>query len=152
MTGHESGVLSILPPMQEASARTHRVQPSNRLMRIYRRSGRFISPSIKRHGFQFLPTRSGPALAGVIESGAHPIAVARVVVVVRVAAGVDIVEVVGIVDIGIALPPVVDSTSARECFVEINLLGITFLCRSEQPSGSIECCPARLLLRPGKDS
>ena len=93
----------------------------------FTRKGRFISPSTKRHGFRPKATQTGQK--NLVESGAHPIAVARVVVVVRVAAGVDIVEVVGIVDIGIALPPVVDSTSARECFVEINLLGITFLCR-----------------------
>lgn len=58
-----------------------------------------------------------PSIKALVESEAHPIAVVRVVVVVRVAARIDIVEVVRIRDIRRPLPPVVDGTGAG---VEIN--------------------------------
>ena len=48
----------------------------------------------------------------LIGAEAHAIRVVRVVVVVRIAAGVDIVEVVRIVAIRTALPPVADGTCA----------------------------------------
>lgn len=63
----------------------------------------------------------------LIGAEAHAIGVVRVVVVVRIAAGVDIVEVVRIVAIRTALPPVRDGTSALveiyRCYV---LAGVFF--------------------------
>lgn len=63
----------------------------------------------------------------LIGAEAHAIRVVRVVVVVRIAAGVDIVEVVRIVAIRTALPPVRDGTGA---LLEINrcyaLAGVFF--------------------------
>lgn len=84
-------------------------------MRIYRRlGGWFISPSIKRHGFHSSASRYFVRSRGIslIGSEAHAQLVVRPVVVVRVAAGVDVVEVVRIVAIRRPLPPVADGTSA----------------------------------------
>ena len=84
-------------------------------MRIYRRlGGWFISPSIKRHGFRGSASRYFVRSRGIslIGSEAHAIRVVRVVVVVRVAVGVDIVEVVRIVTIRRPLPPVADGSGA----------------------------------------
>ena len=55
---------------------------------------------------------SGRGVSPLIGSEAHAIRVVRVVVVVRVATGIDVVEVVRIVAIRTALPPVADGTCA----------------------------------------
>ena len=119
-TGHESGENAHLPPMQEASARAHRVHPCLRIMRIHPARGGIGLSLLLNQGTAFAGSsgsRPGylvwPARMGISESETHPIRVVRVVVVVRVAACVAIHEVVRIVDVGIALPPVRAGTRAR---------------------------------------